>query len=202
MIDDDDAMRHYNEIKEAFRLNFNTFDDLLQKMGQPAMITEGNSVTFRDFEAVVRSIPQGLKYSIQQLKNVFMSYAQGVTANDASIRTVEFKDKFFPGIHWKRTNNETSGVLDSRRGPLSTSQRSETSGTASIHVDNILAGLKHEDAKKADTLLKDKEDKYKPSRGGLKQINEDLLERQSQSSVGSQGIDDILTRGRDPRKSK
>jgi hypothetical protein len=35
LIDDDDALHHYNEIKEAFKANFNTFDDLLQKMGLP-----------------------------------------------------------------------------------------------------------------------------------------------------------------------
>lgn len=64
LIDDDDALHHYNEIKEAFRVNFNTFDDLLQKMGAPKMLTETNVVTYRDFEAVVRSMTQGAKYSI------------------------------------------------------------------------------------------------------------------------------------------
>lgn len=118
-----------------------------------------------------------------------MSYAQGVSATDATIRTVDFKDKFFPGIHWKRGNNESlvSGSGEMRigggGGALSTSQRSETSGTASMHVDNILAGMKQEELKKLDSanlgakVIKEKEEKYKPSRGGLRPINEDLMER-------------------------
>ena len=101
-VDDDDAINHYSEIKEALKANFNTFDDILQKMGVPQMAMQSNVVSFRDFETLVRAMPQGQKYSVQQLKNVFMTYAAGVTAADASIKTVDFKDKFFPGIHWRR----------------------------------------------------------------------------------------------------
>lgn len=50
-----------------------------------------------------------------------------------------------------------------------------------------------------DGIIRQKEDKY---RRGVKPINEDMMERNSQSSRASQGIDDILTRGRDPRKGK
>ncbi len=64
LIDDDDAMHHYNEIKEALRLNFNTFDDLLQKMGVPAFSMQSNVVTFKDFETLIRGMPQGQKYSV------------------------------------------------------------------------------------------------------------------------------------------
>lgn len=35
LIHDDDTILVYNDIKEQLRLNFNTFDDLLQKMGRP-----------------------------------------------------------------------------------------------------------------------------------------------------------------------
>jgi hypothetical protein len=65
LVDDDDAMNHYNEIKEALRSTFNTFDDLLQKMGVPSLSMQSNVVTFRDFETLIRGMPQGQKYSIQ-----------------------------------------------------------------------------------------------------------------------------------------
>jgi hypothetical protein len=71
-----------------------------------------------------------------------------------------------------------------------------------MHVDNILQGLKQEDILKVDRdegIIKRKEDKYTR---GVRPINEDLMERHSQSSKASQGIDDILTRGRDPRRGK
>ena len=29
-----------------------------------------------------------------------MNYAAGISATEASMRTLDFKDKFFPGIHW------------------------------------------------------------------------------------------------------
>jgi hypothetical protein len=75
LVDDDDALNHYNEIKEELKVNFNTFDDILQKMGVPAVAMQSNVVTFRDFETLVRAMPQGQKYSVQQMKNVFMTYA-------------------------------------------------------------------------------------------------------------------------------
>ena len=37
LVDDNDVLHHYAEIKEMLRLNFNTFDDLLQKMGKPGI---------------------------------------------------------------------------------------------------------------------------------------------------------------------
>lgn len=110
LVDDDDALNHYNEIKEALKTNFNTFDDILQKMGVPTIAMQSNVVTFRDFETLIRTMPQGQKYSVQQLKNVFMNYASGVTAADASIKTVDFKDRFFPGIHWRRVGDGPSLV--------------------------------------------------------------------------------------------
>lgn len=36
LIDDDDTLHHYTEIKELLRQHFNSFDDLLAKMGKPA----------------------------------------------------------------------------------------------------------------------------------------------------------------------
>ena len=35
LIDDDDVLNIYNEIKEMLRINFLTFDDILQKFGKP-----------------------------------------------------------------------------------------------------------------------------------------------------------------------
>ena len=40
IVDDDDTLHHYTEIKEMLRLNFNTFDDLLQRMGKPQFTYE------------------------------------------------------------------------------------------------------------------------------------------------------------------
>ena len=34
LIGDDDTIHVYNDIKEGLRTQFNTFDDILQKMGQ------------------------------------------------------------------------------------------------------------------------------------------------------------------------
>lgn len=62
LIDDDDTLQLYSELKEMLRANFNTFDDLLQKMGK-ADFTKENLVTFKDFESVVRSMPKSEKYS-------------------------------------------------------------------------------------------------------------------------------------------
>lgn len=64
IVEDDDTLHQYSEIKEMLRLNFNTFDDLLQKMGK-AQFTFENQVTFRDFETLVRSMPQSNKFSSQ-----------------------------------------------------------------------------------------------------------------------------------------
>jgi len=44
-------------------------------MGVPVLAMQSNVVTFRDFETLIRAMPQGQKYSVQQLKNVFMNYA-------------------------------------------------------------------------------------------------------------------------------
>ena len=201
LVSEDDAMNHYNEIKEALRANFNSFDDLLQKMGLPAFTTQSNVVTFKDFETLIRSMVQGQKFSVQQLKNVFMTYAAGVTAADASIRAVDFKDKFFPGIHWKRAGDGPS-LLTSNQTAGSVRSADNSSQAPSMHVDNILQGLKQEELAKMDRdegIMRQKEDKY---RRGVKAINEDAMERNSQSSRASQGIDDILNRGKDPRKGK
>ena len=137
LVSEDDAMNHYNEIKEALRANFNSFDDLLQKMGLPAFTTQSNVVTFKDFETLIRSMVQGQKFSVQQLKNVFMTYAAGVTAADASIRAVDFKDKFFPGIHWKRAGDGPS-LMNSNQTAGSLRSADNSSQAPSMHVDNIL----------------------------------------------------------------
>ena len=130
-----------------------------------------------------------------------MTYAAGVSAVDSSIRTVDFKDKFFPGIHWKRVG-DASGIVTTSRQTAGSISEDQTSQAPSMHVDNILQGLKQEDILKVDRdegIIKRKEDKYTR---GVRPINEDLMERHSQSSKASQGIDDILTRGRDPRRGK
>lgn len=57
----------YNDIKESLRTQFNTFDDILQKMGQADIRDRKpeamNQVTFKDFEGVVKGLPMGHKYS-------------------------------------------------------------------------------------------------------------------------------------------
>lgn len=120
---------------------------------------------------------------------------------------MDFKDRFFSGLHWKGNRAEGAGLVSGHQtGLTSRTEDDQTSQTASMHVDNILAGLKAEEVVKLDKeesktgrMLKAKEDKY---RGGLRAINEDIMERQSHSSMASAGIEDILTRGRDPRRGK
>jgi len=31
-----------------------------------------------------------------------MTYAHGLSAEEAVMKAIDFKDKFFPGIHWAR----------------------------------------------------------------------------------------------------
>lgn len=73
-IDDNDMLNNYNEIKEMFRANAFTFEDILAKMGKPEIAKE-NIVTFKDFKKVVVGMPGGSKFSNLQIKTVFMSYA-------------------------------------------------------------------------------------------------------------------------------
>ena len=76
LINEDDILDQYNEIKEIFRQNAFTFDDLLSKMGKPDFSKE-NMVMLKDFDKLVRSMPQGNKFSNQQIKNVFTNYSVG-----------------------------------------------------------------------------------------------------------------------------
>jgi hypothetical protein len=101
LVNEDDILDHYNDIKEMFRMNNFTFDDLLSKMGKPDFQKE-NIVTLKDFEKVIRSLPDGNKFSSQQVKNVFSNYAIGGKGVDIYIPLQDFKDKFFPGMHWKK----------------------------------------------------------------------------------------------------
>ncbi len=162
LVDDNDVIHLYSEIKEMLRINFNSFDDLLQKMGKASFQME-SLVSFRDFENLVRSMPQASKFSSQQLKSVFMQYASGISAAEASMRSVDFKDKFFPGIHWQR--QPVINTSESQTHSIRSVSESEAR-TESIHVDNILAGLRHDQTLKEkenllkDKLLKEKEAKY------------------------------------------
>lgn len=66
---------------------------------------------------------------------------------------MDFKDKFFPGIHWQRNTQPGMGMGGSSGAPsqssfgLGDSLRSSAleSRTESMHVDNILAGKKYDD---------------------------------------------------------
>jgi len=73
-IDDEDSIHLQNDVKEMLRVNFNAFEDILQKMGAPTRIA--NVVTLKDFETVIRSMPASAKYSNQQIKNLYMSHAR------------------------------------------------------------------------------------------------------------------------------
>jgi hypothetical protein len=64
LIDDNDVINVYSDIKELFKANAFTFDDLLSKMGKPDISRE-NQVTFKDFERLVREMPGNAKYSLQ-----------------------------------------------------------------------------------------------------------------------------------------
>ena len=97
-----------------------------------------------------------------------MNYAAGISASEASMRTLDFKDKFFPGIHWQRQSNLV-GFEDSKSVKSETGTESQ-SRTESMHVDNILAGIRHDDISKSvaakstigskDRIIKEKELKY------------------------------------------
>lgn len=56
LIDDDDVLNIYNEIKEMLRINFLMFDDILQRLGKPSIGKE-DKITLNDFETLVRSMP-------------------------------------------------------------------------------------------------------------------------------------------------
>lgn len=72
-----------------------------------------------------------------------MGYAQGPSPAEASMKTLDFKDKFFPGIHWQR-QLPTATHVTTTGGPLSQSQ-SSGNRTESMHVDNILAGIRQDE---------------------------------------------------------
>jgi hypothetical protein len=100
LVDEDDVLHIYNDIKELFRKAF-SFEDLLAKMGKPEL-TKENMVTFKDFETLVKSFDGGHRFSSMQVRTVFNNYAFGKNAvtKESYISLVEFKDKFYPGIHW------------------------------------------------------------------------------------------------------
>lgn len=144
-------------------------------MGKAAY-TQESFVTFKDFELVVRNMPNSSKFSTLQLKSVFMSYAGGMSAADAKMKSVDFKDKFFPGIHWQRGQN-----IPTLTNNTDLSQKSyESDGrTESVHVDNILAGLKGDQKDRLlSNKLKEKEQKYQVGKkpGTLQPIKEDRSE--------------------------
>jgi hypothetical protein len=62
IIDDHDVINTYSEIKDMFKTNAFTFDDLLSKMRKPD-ISKENVITFKDFENLVRVMPGNSKYS-------------------------------------------------------------------------------------------------------------------------------------------
>jgi|LauGreDrversion4_2_1035121.scaffolds.fasta_scaffold44502_2 hypothetical protein len=171
IVDDDDTLNNYSELKELLRQSFNTFDDLLSKMGRPS-ITQMNEVTYRDFETLVRTMPQASKFSSQQLKNIYMSYASGPSPAESTMKTLDFKDKFFPGIHWQRQPANIGGMLMSAKSASSDSENVDNR-SVSMHVDNILAGIKQSDLNKPKVLsssqksdaIKDKEKKYGVPKG-------------------------------------
>ena len=188
IVDDSDNLHLYSEIKELLRANFQTFDDLLQKMGK-AQFTQENVVTFKDFETLVRSMPQTSKFSSQQLRSVFMTYAHGMSAQEAFMKSIDFKDKFFPGIHWQR-QSDINDLVVRDKGKVVSGASSSDGGSVSMHVDNILAGVRHEDLSKkpddiqaATKILKEKEMKYQGAAGqsfkGMPTIKEDRLEAAS-----------------------
>jgi len=61
LINENDSLEVYNEIKEALRTHFHSFEGLLQKMGKPDITNRRPEamyhVNFTDFEKVVRSLP-------------------------------------------------------------------------------------------------------------------------------------------------
>lgn len=79
-----------------------------------------------------------------------MQYAAGSSASEASMKAVDFKDKFFPGIHWARQPMNMGGSVT--HSVKSFGSDNESQRTESMHVDNILAGLKHEEAKQLKDL--------------------------------------------------
>lgn len=208
-IDDEDSIHLQNEVKEMLRVNFIAFEDILQKMGAPTRKT--NVVTLKDFETVIRSMPASTKYSNQQIKNLYMTHARKGVDGEFVIQATEFKDKFFPGIPYKLQPN-LRGTTETQGDGKSSKSGGETSQTRSMHIDNVLAGLKHEDLDKAfndfdapkkpaakPSILKQKEQKYKAANI----IQEDALEKHSHSSQASIPMDDILGgRTNNPRRGK
>lgn len=121
-----------------------------------------SKVVFKDFETLIKGMPTGYKYSTQQLRNVFKLYAQtdngfgSLGKGEDYIPTMEFKDKFFPGVFYQRSQpgalNITSGVTSTSSFGDSLRSSALESKSESMHVDNILAGRKYEDVQ-ADKLL-------------------------------------------------
>jgi len=81
-----------------------------------------------------------------------MTYAHGINPNEATMKAFDFKDKFFPGYHWTRQAAIIPTNPGEFRGPGSAKSfggsESDAARTESMHVDNILAGLRQDDLKK------------------------------------------------------
>lgn len=140
-IDDEDSIHIQNDLKEMMRLQFNSFEDILAKMGAPNR-KHGNVVTLKDFEAVIHSMPNASKYSNQQIKNLYMVHALKAADGEYVIQATEFKDKFFPGIPYKLQPNLRTTTNDILNDARSSKSGGETSQTRSMHIDNVLAGIK------------------------------------------------------------
>lgn len=84
-----------------------------------------------------------------------MSYAVGSqSVLDAYIPLIDFKDKFYPGVHWQRQTH--LGSSTSSIGSRSMASSALESKTESMHIDNVLAGKKYEDVQKERDLEKER----------------------------------------------
>lgn len=168
-------------------------------------------VTLGDFEKLWRATPTALKkFSIVQVRSCFKQYAK---VGD-SIPVRQFKDLFYPSVPLGAAQQKTNETASSRFGGLdSQSMISDAASSAkSMHVDNMLMGKKAEDILKEQeqeerdkVLMELKAEKNKPTMRPIMETREDGFgENQSQSSMPSMAMDDIINRqaGFDPRQSK
>jgi len=141
-IDDSDVVNTYQDIKEKIMEAFHSFEDLLAKLKvlDPVKPGQPNLISQKGFHALVRSLPQGDKYSDHQIRQLFQTYAHAHKGKEQAMQVLDLKEKFYPAFQLRQEKLE-------RSLSFSLGERSETvveSSLASMHIDNQLQGVREE----------------------------------------------------------
>ena len=154
LVNENEHIENFNEIKETFMRKCFAFEDLLNTMG---LVKPGNEtrITFEDFFKAVSQICGANKFSRHSIRSVFKNQAVGVekadpeTLKGAYIPARDFKDKFYPGRIWKpdmETPAERVERLKREKEQAREGQESNVD-SESIAISQIMQGVSYGDIK-------------------------------------------------------